>query len=103
MAGRLVLCAAWISEDAGVANALPPASLERIRSIRDFVVEDAKAARRFLAACTHPVAMREIAMAELNEHTPDARVAALLAPAHAGRDLGLLSEAGAPAVAVPGA
>jgi 16S rRNA (cytidine1402-2'-O)-methyltransferase len=47
--------------------------------------------------------MREIAMAELNEHTPDAAIAPLLAPAREGRDLGLLSEAGMPAVADPGA
>jgi len=47
--------------------------------------------------------MREIEMAELNEHTPPAQVAALLTPALAGRDLGVLSEAGVPAVADPGA
>jgi 16S rRNA (cytidine1402-2'-O)-methyltransferase len=42
-------------------------------------------------------------MAELNEHTPSSEVAALLEPAIQGRDLGVLSEAGAPAVADPGA
>jgi len=47
--------------------------------------------------------MREIAIAELNEHTDPAAVPALLAPLVEGRDLGLLSEAGLPAVADPGA
>ena len=42
-------------------------------------------------------------MAELNEHTPAAQVPALLAPALGGKDLGLLSEAGLPAIADPGA
>lgn len=102
MAGKLFLIASWVAEDAPVADAIPAGVLARIRGLRDFVVEDAKSARRFLAACAHPAPMREIAMAELSEHTADKDVAALLEPARAGRDLGLLSEAGAPAVADPG-
>lgn len=103
MAGQLVLVASWIAEDAPVDRVIPAGALERIRSLRDFVVEDAKSARQFLAACKHPMPMREIAMAELNEHTPDNAIAPLLAPAREGRDVGLLSEAGMPAVADPGA
>jgi 16S rRNA (cytidine1402-2'-O)-methyltransferase len=101
-AGTLFLLPAWIAEDAPLAEVIPAGVLERIRGLRDFVVEDAKSARRFLAACGHPVPMREIAMAELSEHTAEKDVSALLDPARAGRDLGLLSEAGAPAVADPG-
>ena len=77
--------------------------LERIRALDAFVVENAKSARRFLAACGHPRPLRDIAIAELNEHTPGEAVAALLEPALQGRDLGVLSEAGVPAVADPGA
>lgn len=102
-AGRLFLVPAWLSEDAPPADALPAAALERVRALDCFVVEDAKSARRFLAACAHPKPLREIEMRELNEHTPRAEVAALLAPVLAGRDLGVLSEAGVPAVADPGA
>ena len=47
--------------------------------------------------------MAQLSMQVLDEHTKPADVGALLAPARAGRDLGLLSEAGAPAVADPGA
>jgi 16S rRNA (cytidine1402-2'-O)-methyltransferase len=101
--GRLFLLPAWLSEDTAPADVLPAKVLERIRSLDAFVVENAKSARRFLAACGHPRPLREIAMAELNEHTPRANVAALLAPLLEGRDLGLLSEAGAPAIADPGA
>jgi 16S rRNA (cytidine1402-2'-O)-methyltransferase len=103
MAGRLYLLPAWLAEDTDPAAVLPAPVLERIRSLDTFVVEDAKSARRYLAACGHPRPMREVAMAELNEHTPEGAVAALLEPALAGRDLGLLSEAGVPAVADPGA
>lgn len=103
MPGRLFLLPAWLAQDSDPAAVLPAPVLGRIRSLDAFVVEDAKSARRFLAACGHPKPMRELAMAELNEHTPDEAVPGLLAPALAGRDLGLISEAGAPAVADPGA
>ena len=103
MAGRLFLLPAWLVDESDPAAVLPVPVLERIRTLDAFVVENAKSARRFLAACGHPRPMREVAMAELNEHTPGAAVAALLEPALAGRDLGLLSEAGVPAVADPGA
>jgi 16S rRNA (cytidine1402-2'-O)-methyltransferase len=103
MAGRLYLLPAWLAEDSDPAAVLPAPVLARLRSLEAFVVEDAKSARRYLAACGHPKPMREVAMAELNEHTPQAAVAALLEPALAGKDLGLLSEAGVPAVADPGA
>ena len=103
MAGQLVLIASWIAEDVPVDRVVPAGALERIRTLRDFVVEDAKTARAFLAACAHPVPMREISMVELNEHTLESAIAPLLSPAREGRDLGLLSEAGMPAVADPGA
>lgn len=100
--GRLWLVSTWIAEEAGVEAALPPAALARVRALRDFVVENAKSARRFLKACGHPVALRELSIAELSEHTAAREVPALLQPARDGRDLGLLSEAGTPAVADPG-
>jgi Predicted methyltransferases len=103
MAGRLYLVPAWLCEEAQPAAVLPAPVLERIRSLEHFVVEDAKSARRYLAACGHPKPMREISMVELNEHTPSKDIAAMLQGALEGRDTGLLSEAGLPAVADPGA
>jgi len=100
---RLYLVPAWLSEDSAPADGVPAAVLERIRALDAFVAEDAKSARKYLAACGHPKPMREIAIAELNEHTPREAVAALLEPVLQGRDLGVLSEAGVPAVADPGA
>ena len=101
--GRLYLVPAWLSEAAPPGDVLPAPVLERIHALDAFVVENAKSARRFLAACGHPKPLREIAMTELNEHTATGDVQAMLAPALEGRDLGLLSEAGVPAVADPGA
>jgi 16S rRNA (cytidine1402-2'-O)-methyltransferase len=102
-AAVLYLVPAWLCEDTPPADAVPGAVLARIRSLEHFVVEDAKSARRYLAACGHPKPMRELALEELSEHTPDSALAALLDPLLAGLDVGLLSEAGVPAVADPGA
>jgi len=82
---------------------LPPGTLQVARRLRHFVAETPKVTRQFLKALEHPAPMQEIAIAELSEHTPADQVAALLAPALAGHDVGLVSDAGCPGVADPGA
>lgn len=77
------------------ADALPASALETIRTLRDFAVENAKSARAFLSAVGMPVAIRELSVQTLDQAT--------LAPLREGRPLGLLSEAGCPAIADPGA
>jgi 16S rRNA (cytidine1402-2'-O)-methyltransferase len=101
--GTLHLVPAWLSEDTPPEDVVPAPVLARIRALDAFVAENAKTARRYLAACGHPKPMREVSIVELNEHTPPAEVPAMLEPLLAGRDVGLLSEAGVPAVADPGA
>lgn len=99
----LYLLPAGLSEAVSPEAVLPAPALALARSLGDFVVENAKTARRFLAACGHPGPMASVRMAVLDEHTKPGEVGALLAPLREGRALGLLSEAGAPAVADPGA
>ena len=82
---------------------LPEQTIEIARSLSHFVVETPKAARRFLKALAPDRPLQSLTLSELNEHTPAHRVDALLAPALAGHDLGLLSDAGCPGVADPGA
>jgi 16S rRNA (cytidine1402-2'-O)-methyltransferase len=77
------------------AEALPASSIETIRSLRDFVVEDAKSARAFLGALGMPV--RELNITVVGENQDP------LKPLREKRPLGLLSEAGCPAIADPGA
>lgn len=79
-------------------DALTAPSAAIVRTLRDFAVENAKSARAFLGALGMPCALREL---RLQEIAGDA--AALLAPLRAGRPLGVLAEAGCPAVADPGA
>jgi len=73
------------------------------RALRSFIAEDAKSARRFLKAIAHPGPLREIEIHLLNEHTKEKSLEPLLAPLLAGVNCGLMSEAGCPAVADPGA
>jgi 16S rRNA (cytidine1402-2'-O)-methyltransferase len=101
--GRLHLLPAWLAEDAPPEAVVPAPVLERIRALDSFVAENAKSARAWLAACRHPRPLRDVAIAELNEHTPPARIPDMLDPAASGKDIGLLSEAGLPAIADPGA
>ena len=82
---------------------LPADTLAVARRLEYFVVERAKTARAHLKAMGHPQPIQALHLEELNEHTPAAAITLLLAPLKAGHDVGLLSEAGCPAVADPGA
>lgn len=82
---------------------LPPDTLAVARRLEYFVVERAKTARAHLKAMGHPQPIQALQIEELNEHTTAAAIPPLLAPLKAGHDVGLLSEAGCPAVADPGA
>ncbi len=81
-----------------------PEETRRITARLDhFVVEHAKTARAFLKQIGTATPLQQLNLAELNEHTPESDLRDLLAPLLAGHDIGLLSEAGCPAVADPGA
>lgn len=82
---------------------LAPTVLERIRPLSHFVVENAKSARAFLKSVGTETPLQELALSELNEHTPPEALEHLLQPLLSGLDAGLLSEAGCPAIADPGA
>lgn len=84
-------------------ESLPQNVLATIRPLAHFVVEQAKTARAFLKAAGTDLTLQELQLAELNEHTRADELDRLLAPLRAGHDVGLLSEAGCPAVADPGA
>jgi 16S rRNA (cytidine1402-2'-O)-methyltransferase len=101
MAVALYAIPATLGGEPGAA--LPAPALEIVRSIKDFVAENPKTARAFLSMVGMPRALREVAIATLDAHTPPDAVAKMLAPLREGRSLGLLSEAGCPAIADPGA
>jgi len=83
-------------------DVLPARTMAIARRLAHFVVENAKPARMFLKAVGTALPLRELDIEEIGEAPPPERVVALLRPARAGADLGLLSDAGCPGVADPG-
>ncbi len=86
---------------------IPDPVRSRTASLQYFIAENAKSARAFLklVGTTHPLrqSLQETHISELNVNTPAEQLPALLTPLLQGHDVGLLSEAGVPAVADPGA
>jgi len=89
--------------DSALDTILPEATRLVAARLTHFVVEHPKTARAFLKQVGTETPLQQLALAELNEHTRHAELEGLLAPLLAGHDVGLLSEAGCPAVADPGA
>ena len=102
MTGTLYLIPAPISEE-NIAAVLPSSVQQKIAEIACFIVERPKTARQFLKRIDTRHSLQELELLTLNEHTPSNDFQELLAPLMSGHDVGLLSEAGCPAVADPGA
>ncbi len=100
--GRLFLIPAPIG-DGDPLRILSPEVVEVIRGLRQFVVESERSAGRLLSGVLTPEALDATEFHVLNEHTDPKTVAGLLEPALRGIDMGILSEAGCPCVADPGA
>lgn len=86
-----------------VFGALPEANREVLRRLDYYVVENLRTARRFLAKADIGRPIDSLEMVELNEHTGREEVERFVVPILAGRDCGMMSEAGIPGVADPGA
>lgn len=84
-------------------NSLPEHTLAVLRKLDVLVVENIQTATKFLQWVGDCVPEYSIDFYPLTKNTPDHEVFSFLRPLKAGRDMGLLSEAGAPAVADPGA
>lgn len=89
--------------DDNIAQVLPTPVVQLAQQLEVFVVENEKTARHFLSTIKTAKPVRELTLLTLNEHTADKEVAALLAPLLAGKSVGIMSEAGCPGIADPGA
>ena len=92
--------------DVALDRVLPMHNIDVVREIRYFVVESLRSARRFLKKCDHNIDIDGLTMNELNEHTDlkdTAALEAMLEPISRGEAVGVISDAGCPAVADPGA
>ena len=102
MTGTLYLIPNTLGE-CSLERVLPAANVEIIKNIRNFIVEDLRTARRFLKKVDKEISMDELQFYLLNKHTPPETISGYLAPLAAGSDVGIISEAGCPAIADPGA
>ena len=102
MKGRLILFPVPIgAEEIGMS--LPAANLEMLASCHTFIVEELRTARRFLKKAGYPYPIDDTVFLELNEHTTHEEIGHYLDAIERGENIGLLSEAGLPCVADPGA
>lgn len=93
-----------ISDSLSPFDCLPAANGAVIDGLDYFIVENTRSARRFLAKCHISRKIDDLEFVELNEHTvAGAAVEAMIRPLLAGRSAGVISEAGVPGVADPGA
>ena len=102
MTGKLYLIPTPISQES-IAWVMPSAVQQCIAEISYYIVEHPKTARQFLKQINSKYPLQELKMQTLNEHTQSKDLLVLLDPVLAGHNMGLLSEAGCPAVADPGA
>ena len=89
--------------DDSTSHVLPTDVIKLTQQLDTFIVENEKTARHFLAAIQHPKPIREIAFKVLNTNTPDQELITLLTDLLNGKNVGLMSEAGCPGIADPGA
>lgn len=102
--GKLYLIPTPIGENASWDITLPAGNRRLLDEIGYFVVENTRTARRFLARSGLRRPIDELVFTELNEHTPPEAVAPMLEPLlERGGNIGVMSEAGLPCIADPGA
>ncbi|MCL1938746.1 MAG: SAM-dependent methyltransferase [Candidatus Azobacteroides sp.] len=101
MSVQLVLIPVTLGQTS-VSKALPAYNRELILSIQYFVVEDIRSARRFLKQLDSDIRLEAITFFTLNKHTSKEELSGFLQPLGEGHSVGILSEAGCPAVADPG-
>ena len=102
MKGKLYLIPSPLG-DYDPAEVIPAPTLDLLQHIGCYVVEEVRTARRYLSRAGLKGHIQDLEFHELNEHTSAEEVERFVALFDAGRDVGLISEAGLPAVADPGA
>lgn len=92
-----------LSDTSRPADVLPATNAALLRQIRHFIVENVRSARRFMKRVDPSININELTFTVLDEHTRPEDVAEMLTPLSQGLPMGVISEAGCPAVADPGA
>ncbi len=101
--GTLYLFPVTLGDNENIPRVIPAYNRKILYGIHVFIVENIRTARRFIKKSGHPLSIDDMQFFELNKRTAVEDVDAFLKPAENGEDIGVLSEAGTPAVADPGA
>jgi 16S rRNA (cytidine1402-2'-O)-methyltransferase len=88
--------------ESNLSYSLPTETATIVASLWHFLVEEEKSARALIKLLNPDRAIRELSIQRLNEHTKQAELESLLAPLKEGHSIGIISEAGCPAIADPG-
>lgn len=99
--GSLYLIPSLLGE-AAVDTSLPALVVQTVSRLKHFLVEDEKSARHFIKKLLPDCNLRELSLERLSEHTAASELPRLLEPLMAGHGVGIISEAGCPAIADPG-
>lgn len=102
MAGNIYLIPVTLGGD-DFLKVIPEKVISMTRLLRYFIVEDVRSARRFLRLIDKGFPIDDTVFLELNEHTGESEISDYLEPAINGSDIGIMSEAGLPGIADPGA
>ncbi len=89
--------------DTSTDKVIPSYNYEVILGIKHFIVENIRTARRFLKQVDKNIDINSLTFSELNKHTEETEIAEMLRPLEMGELVGVISEAGCPAIADPGA
>lgn len=89
--------------ETAIETVLPSYNKEIIGGIKHFIVEDVRSARRFLKKVDKDIDIDSLTFYVLNKHTSPEDISGYLKPLQSGMSMGVISEAGCPAVADPGA
>ena len=101
--GKLFLIPTTLGDTENLNTVLPDYNLHILHSLDVFIVEQLRTARRFLKKAGHPKAIDDLLFFELNKFTDENTISGFLKPASNGKSIGLISEAGTPCIADPGA
>lgn len=89
--------------DTALQDVLPTENLSILKDFKYFIVENVRTARRFLKKAHPDIDINAITLYELNQHTQENEISTFLNPLRKGEPIALMSEAGVPGVADPGA
>ena len=89
--------------DEPLDKVLPAYNLQIVKEIKYFIVENVRSARRFLKKCDRTIDIDSLTFYTLDEHTRPEEIGDYLNPLIEGNAMGVISEAGCPAIADPGA